>query len=484
MTRLPTAGVLALSRRLRAAARLTLSALGVLAVATAAAAALPPPLQQVLHNQRIDADSISLWVQRIGDTEPLIAHHADTPRNAASVTKLLTSLAALEQLGPAHRWQTSVYALRDPAAPERAQLLIVGGGDPLLRVEDLWRLAQRVRQAGITTQLGPLQRDSSYFSIDHPDPGAFNNQPLRVYNQPPHPLLINYNAVWFRIANTAGGGVSIIADPPLAGLELRQRVRSVNRACGGFQRGVAVNVDATGVVHLDGEYPAACRDDFALVRRVVDPEDYLRDAWGLVWAQWDGDVAPAGADPVRERRDWQRVAEHHSQTLGELLAPINKSSSNVISRQVKMTLAAEAGLYSAAEGRAQILSTLRGIGVDVDGVVFDSAAGLSRTQRITARQVASVLAHGQAHVHAPEFLASLSLLGVDGTLRERLVDHPLAARARLKTGRLNAVSALAGLVRTHDDETYLLVLMVNAEEAHRGPGEVLQDAVLDWLHAR
>jgi serine-type D-Ala-D-Ala carboxypeptidase/endopeptidase (penicillin-binding protein 4) len=453
--------------------------------APALAAGLPAPLQQALSGQRLSADHVSLWVQRLDDPQPLIAHRVDQPRNAASLTKLLTSLAALERLGPAHRWETRVHALRDPQAPGRAALLIRGGGDPLLQIEDVWRLAQRLRRAGIDTQVGPLLLDDSYFSTTHPDPAAFNSQPLRVYNQPPHPLLVNYNAVWFHVSAEAGG-VSVTPDPPLPGLRLRNRLRLAPGPCGGFQRGVAINVTAPGVIELDGEYPDRCGDGYALARRVVEPEDYLRELWSLVWAQWGGRVE--AADPALHPGDdpgaLEPVAAHASRTLAELLAAVNKSSSNVITRQIKMTLAAEAGLREAAEGRALILATLRGLGVALDGVVFDNAAGLSRTQRITVRQLAAVLEAGRRHVHAPEFLASLSLLGVDGTLRERRIDHPLAGRGRLKTGSLSDVSALAGYVRARSGEDYLLVLIVNAEAAHRGPGEVLQNAVLDWIDAR
>jgi len=474
----------------RAGSRLRLLALGLLwllglCAAPAQATGLPAPLQQALSGQRLSADAISLWVQRLDDPQPLIAHRVDQPRNPASLAKLLTSLAALERLGPAHRWETRVHAVRDPQDPGRAALVIRGGGDPLLQVEDVWRLAQRVRRAGIDTQVGPLLLDDSYFSTVHPDPAGFNNQPLRVYNQPPHPLLVNYNAVWVHVI-AEGGGVSATLDPPLPGLRLRNRLRLASRPCDGFQRGVAINVSAPGVIELDGEYPDRCDDGYALARRVTEPEDYLRGLWSLVWEQWGGRVeaADAALRPGEDTAALEVVAVHASRTLAELLSAVNKSSSNVITRQIKMTLAAEAGLREAADGRALILATLRGLGVDLGGVVFDNAAGLSRTQRISARQLAAVLEAGRRHVHAPEFLASLSLLGLDGTLRERRSDHPLTGRGRLKTGSLNDVSALAGYVRARSGEDYLLVLIVNAEEAHRGPGEALQNAVLDWIDAR
>jgi D-alanyl-D-alanine carboxypeptidase/D-alanyl-D-alanine-endopeptidase (penicillin-binding protein 4) len=57
-----------------------------------------------------------------------------------------------------------------------------------------------------------------------------------------------------------------------------------------------------------------------------------------------------------------------------------------------------------------------------------------------------------------------------------------AGRLHVKTGRLNGVSAVAGYVDAASGQRLLVVLLVNAEQAHLGPGEELQNAFLDWVY--
>ncbi len=83
--------------------------------------------------------------------------------------------------------------------------------------------------------------------------------------------------------------------------------------------------------------------------------------------------------------------------------------------------------------------------------------------------------------YAPEFLASLSLGGLDGTLRKRFekVDDP--SRIRMKTGTLKDVSTIAGYVTGDSGKHYAVVVFVNHPGAQNGVGESIQGAVIDWV---
>jgi D-alanyl-D-alanine carboxypeptidase/D-alanyl-D-alanine-endopeptidase (penicillin-binding protein 4) len=54
----------------------------------------------------------------------------------------------------------------------------------------------------------------------------------------------------------------------------------------------------------------------------------------------------------------------------------------------------------------------------------------------------------------------------------------------VKTGRLDHVSALAGYVHAASGKTYVIVVVMNSEDAHRGPGQELEEAVVRWVQAR
>src|SRR3990172_4779873 len=103
-------------RRARGVSRATSAAGAMSPGAEQAPEGLPAPVVKALKRHALPAQSVSVTVHEVGSAEPLVAHLADTPRNPASVMKLLTTLAALEELGPAYSWKTEAFA----TAPVRA----------------------------------------------------------------------------------------------------------------------------------------------------------------------------------------------------------------------------------------------------------------------------------------------------------------------------------------------------------------------------
>jgi D-alanyl-D-alanine carboxypeptidase/D-alanyl-D-alanine-endopeptidase (penicillin-binding protein 4) len=137
-----------------------------------------------------------------------------------------------------------------------------------------------------------------------------------------------------------------------------------------------------------------------------------------------------------------------------------------------------------AKGQRAILDVLSERGIDTRGLVIGNSAGLSREGRISARQLAAILGAAWRSPYMPEYASSLALAGLDGTMRNRFRKSPATGRMHLKTGRLDDVSAVAGYVTAASGQRLIAVVLVNAPEAHRGPGEELQDAVLQWVHDR
>jgi len=130
---------------------------------------------------------------------------------------------------------------------------------------------------------------------------------------------------------------------------------------------------------------------------------------------------------------------------------------------------------------AAIRSWMRAHGIADAGLVLDNGSGLSRTARITPVQMAGILQAGLRSNWAPEFQASMPIVAVDGTMRRRLHDSPAAGRARMKTGTLNNVVAIAGYVPDAGGQRCVLVAMVNSERVSNGRGRIVLDALVDWL---
>src|ERR1700675_2360942 len=111
---------------------------------------------------------------------------------------------------------------------------------------------------------------------------------------------------------------------------------------------------------------------------------------------------------------------------------------------------------------------------------IDNGSGLSRSTRVSALQMAQILSEAYRSRYAPEFLASLPLAGIDGTLRSRMKTSP-AGSVRLKTGHIDSVSGVAGYVTGNSGKTYVLVSLVNHSRADLGAGEPVHAALVTWM---
>lgn len=448
-------------------------------------ARLPAPLGRVLRGHGLDGAGLSVYVRDVASGEVLLAHNPDTLRNPASAIKLLTTYAALSALTPGYRWRTEVHALGTlRGGTLDGDLLIKGYGDPYLVEEELRRLLATLRRRGLERITGDLLLDTSHFADAQQDPAAFDGQPLRAYNVPPAALVANFKVVRFHF-EPAGNAVRIVPEPALANLRIENRLRLARGRCRGYQRGIAVSLSDDGAsVRFSGEFPSGCRR-YSLARTVLDHERYFYGLFAAQWRELGGTLeggpgkasAPAAGRPFLV---WQ------SQPLPVVITAINKHSNNLMTRQLLLTLGAERyGAPATVEkGRRAIREWLDESGLSMPGLVLDNGSGLSRDSRMTARQLGELLAHAWRSPYMPEFAASLSLLGTDGTLGRRHDESPLAGMAHLKTGRLDHVSAMAGYLQTRQGRRLIVVVLHNARDVHRGPGAALQDALLAWLHAK
>lgn len=451
---------------------------------------LPDRIQTILDGYHIEPEDISILVQARDESEPRLAHNPDVARNPASVMKLFTTYAALEGLGAGHTWETRVIAdgpVRDGVL--HGDLWLIGEGDPLLTAEQFWRLLGSLHRRGIEDITGDLVLDHTRFADVDVDPGAFDNRPHRAYNQPPHALLVNFNAIKFEFETLADdSAVRVSMHPPLPNLPVDNRLRPNPRSwCSAYRWHIDFDVAGTGNPHttaiLDGNYGTGCGVG-RLLRTAMPVEQYVHGLFSALWRQWGGGFSGGWRSGEWEDPDTEPLATHESRPLADVVRGINKFSNNVMTRQLALSLAAEgmSGSVSEISGRAAVRQVLRDRGLDTTGMVLDEVAGLSRDNRVTARQVADLLALAGDSIYMPEFMASLPIAGVDGTLRKRLEDPPEAGHVRMKTGMINDVSAISGYVRNAADKDLIVVILINSPGVQSAGGRAAQDEIIRWVY--
>ena len=431
-----------------------------------------------------EADGMS--ADRASD-EPMlrVMHQAERPFNPASTMKLVTTHAALAMLGPDYRWTTRFLTtgpIRDGVL--QGDLILQGGGDPHLVIEDLHALMADLRAQGLKTIRGDLVVDDARFAVGPADGEAFDGDASQAYNVRPWAALTNFKASKLVIDPKKR---QLALEPPLADVQLRYDVKVLKGRCrtGGTRLGVQDGATAAGrpVVSVNGTQVRACGSQ-QFYAAMLDHQQFLHGIFKAAWKDMGGQftgrtrIQPGAAARGRPLYAWQSTLD-----LGEVVHHINKFSNNVMTRMLLLEMAAASGQGALPPDRAGqwLHQWYRGQGLALPSLVMENGSGLSRQARISAGDMVTLLARAAGSPTARWFEASLPVVGIDGTMRTRLRMDPVAGQAQIKTGTLQNVRAIAGYVTAASGRRYALSLMINgkypAERALHA-----QDELLRWVY--
>ncbi len=293
------------------------------------ARAMPPEVESALQRARVPPDAMSIVLQEAGTGRTLLSHNAQTPVNPASLAKLLTTLAALDQLGPAWTWVTPVWlqgSVNDGVLD--GSLVIKGTGDPKLVVERVWLLLRRVQQLGVREIRGDIVLDRSAFAAQQADPAEFDGDPTRPYNVQPDALLLNFKSVTYSFVPDLPRGVALVGvDPVLAGTQVDRSARLSAGPCEDWRTGLKASFADPTRIRFAGGYPTACGELNWPVAD-ADPVSYNARLIEALWRDMGGKLsgrvvdgsAPVGVKPSFEMK---------SPPLADVVRDINKFSNNV-----------------------------------------------------------------------------------------------------------------------------------------------------------
>jgi len=449
-----------------------------------AATAVPASVTQTIAAQRLPPGAVSFVIIDPDAGSVVVSLNPDTPRSPASTIKLVTTFAALDMLGPAYTWHTRAAirgSLSDGALD--GDLILQGGGDPYMTLERWWGFAHALRDEGLQAIHGDIVIDNSAFSLPAEDPGAFDGKPNRSYNVAPDAMMVNFQSVEFTLVpDAATRRVNIVANPKPVNLDIENRVRFAAGRCTRAAGRVDFEVPSErwDRVVFTGTLSVHCAER-RFSRVLLQPATYAFGTFVELWRELGGEFTgklrvqamPADARPL---------LDFDSLSLGEIVQLTNKYSNNLMARHLLLTMGAEkfGNPATLAKGAAALADWSSQHGLDLAGVDIDNGSGLSRRTHISVLQMAKILSAAYHSRYAPEFIASLPLAGIDGTLRSRMKNSP-AGSVRLKTGHIDGVSGVAGYVTAASGKTYVLVSLVNHLRADYGAGEPVHAALVEWM---
>ncbi|MDI1299869.1 D-alanyl-D-alanine carboxypeptidase/D-alanyl-D-alanine-endopeptidase [Methylotenera sp.] len=446
-------------------------------------AELPSTVADALKAAGIPAKNVAVYVQSVESNSPALSHNADKSMNPASVMKLVTTNAALDLLTPAYRWKTEVYRDSDVVnGVLQGNLIIKGYGDPSFKAQDFWRMLMSVQQAGIKEIKGDLIIDTSYFIKNIANKKAFDDETWRAYNAEPSAFLVNGRSTSFKF-NATDTSVNINQEFELNEIQIVNNMKLVQGPCGEWRSrfGYVVKPNASGAtVTFSGTFSPDCGERY-LELSVFDDEKYAFYTFKKLWKELGGKFS--GQLKIQDTpMSAVKVLEQLSDPLAYVVRDINKWSNNLMARQLLLTLAAEKLTAPATElnGAAVLKNWLADKGSKFDELVIENGSGLSRIERISAEHLGKMLVSTYNSPVMPEFMASLPILALDGTVKKRLNDSQSNGRAHLKTGSLDGVSAIAGYVLDANNHRHVLVMLVNHPKASASRNA--QDALIEWVH--
>ncbi len=436
-----------------------------------ARAKLPPQALSVLV---VDAQGLA---------PPRLRHQAEVARNPASVMKLVTTFAALDQLGAAFTWRTPVYLDgRVQGGTLHGNLYVQGRGDPTLVLERLWLLLRQVQGLGIRQITGDIVLDRSAFEAAAHDPASFDGEPSKPYNAAADALLLNFKSLVLSFTPVPADGVALLRiEPPLAGLQWPSTLPlQAGGDCGDWRGALQADLANPARLQFAGAYPVACgARSWPLA--YADPASYAARAVAGMWREVGGTLGGQVRDG-QVPSGLTQALQASSPALAEVVRDINKYSNNVMAQQLFLTLSLQQQGLGSADGSRQLLQQWWRERIErADQAVppqFDNGSGLSRDTRISADALARMLQVAWASPLMPELLASLPISGVDGTLKKLQGQVARSGSAHLKTGSLRDVNAVAGYVDAEGGQRYVLVAMVN--HANAAAARPVLEALVDW----
>lgn len=377
----------------------------------------------------------------------LLNHNADAPFNPASNTKILTTAAAMSSLGTDFRYRTVLLAKSDDktSAPKpgvlTGDLFVQGSGDPSLTPEGLAELARALHRSGIERIDGAVRIDNQMRDVAQLTAQA--NAPIYGSGA----LILGGDRYTVHVSPTeAGHGAVVYVGPRLPYFVVHNLVKTVR----GKKSRIVVDHE-----QRDDQLIVTVRGRIGEKSRPVRARKRLYDvsAWATATLQQaftdfgitvrdgvKGGPPPAGPLVV--------VAEHKSEPLSRICHVINKESNNFVADTLFKTLGGvRFGLPGTLEKGARAVSEwLPSLGFDPARVHLENGSGLTHSNRLRPADLGQLLYKLYHSLDlGPEFLQSLSIGGIDGTIGHRF-HGALTGLVRGKTGTLEGVSVLSGYV--------------------------------------
>jgi len=440
---------------------------------------LPYDLEEKISSIPLNRNNYSIFIQSTSNSIPLASWHVHKKRSPASVIKILTTYAALMELGYDYHWETKFYHTGTiKRGVLRGDLVVKASGDPTLKTRDVNSIVAGIKSHGIKRITGNIILDKSIFRISSRNNSGFDRNTYSPYNAMPDALMFNQRKSTVCVA-PHGRKIYIDKDVPDLSYNVINKLKVVNGSCRGSRAWPRVSVRKNNII-FSGKLSRHCPN--RKVCRVIT-KPHLSFYYTLKKKIQNSGIKYNGRMKLKKTpKSAKYLFSHYSKSLEEIISVTAKKSNNVFARQIMLKLGVtqygEPGTLQ--KGRNGVERILKRHHILEEGRTFiENGSGLSRVSKITAQSLGNLLLDGY-HNYGDRWMQTLSIAGVDGTIRRRFKYSSVFGRAWMKTGTIRKVANIAGYVEGISGERYVVVVLVN-DKYSRKYGRKLANKVIEWV---
>ena len=430
------------------------------AVAGMCRAELPRKIDAIVNGYTLEGADVGILIEDINpDTRTLYARRAQEKFVPASNVKLLTTAAALHNLGPNYSIRTSVYGR--PGGSNQ-DLYVVGRGDPTFTSYQINLLASQLKDQGIR-RVNSLTAVDNYFAGPAASPHWEAEDYRAGYGAPANSLILNRNELGFTLIPTrVGQPLRVVWDRPewVRGWRVENNSRTIG---GGSEFIDAGQKPGQKVMDVRGQLIAGSASENTSIA-LLDPGNYFAEQFQQSLNAFGITTARSQASSTNPPTGLAELAAIQSPPLKAFIDPTNLYSVNIYAEAMLKTLGRNVnpGTANAYEsGAAAVEKVLTDMGVAPNSIDILDGSGLSRRNLATPEALVDTLQAMAKTENATVYRNSLAVAGRSGTLRNRMRGTNAEGRFQGKTGTLSKTYTLSGYLNPPNHPPLALSILVN-----------------------
>ncbi len=424
-------------------------------------------LESLAKKQGVQLKDLSIYATT-GEGEslkPVLDVNSKQTMIPASISKVVTASAVLANFPPGYKFKTQLLSSGDVKnGVLKGSLYLKGGGDPSFVSENMWFLVNAFLRNQIKKVDGDIVVDDSLFDKMRYDVSRQKERVDRAYDAPVGAMSFNWNSAnIFVRPGQPGQEAKVYCDPENDYIRLVSKAKTTS---GNENKLVADRKEDSkfdgDVIHVGGSIGKGYKE-IAIFKNITQPDLWSGYNLKAFLAQRGIQVTGAiktGVTP--EKADV--LAESESKAIEQILADMNKFSNNYVAEMLTKNLGSLRKSKGAtlADGVVLINEHLKSLALPEDQYHIESPSGLTRENKMSSYAMWKVLQHLRNDFRVqPEFLTSLPIAGIDGTLKKRMNNSAAERWVRAKTGYINNVVSLAGYAGLEDGRVVTFSFVYN-----------------------